>query len=77
MSTHLESLRGVAIVEEDGGDVVHMVDIVQDRGEVYIPRHEDQGRRRRVCGRETSHAVTQLVIGSILGCGVNVNKSNL
>ena len=56
---------------------MNVVNIVQNGREVDVTRDQDQSSWRRVGHREATHAVTQLVISSILSSSIDMDQCNL
>ena len=60
-------------MDQDGRDVVDMVDVVQNRREVDVTRDQDESSWRGVGGRETTHAVLQFVVSSVLSSRIDMD----
>ena len=73
VSEDLESLAGLGVMHQHYGYVVDMPQVGQLRGEVDVPRDEDHCRGGGVGVGKTTKTLTQLVVGSILGNGIDMD----
>ena len=73
VSKDFEPLVGLGVVHQHYGNVMDVSEISQLRRKVDVTRNEDDRRRGGVGVGKPTETLTQLVVGSILGNGIDMH----